>query len=347
MTVLRHRLGDFMTARWGVMERKEKIPHKEGSMTTHLADSHRTRQLWANGKLNRYVSHANFVFFALSSLFFSPNLVAAPSRPKTLPPSWKQSSRTTNSALSRRERPWYLPKVAFGGGLNLLEIVPLEVWLLSGDYLGLRLFYAPEYPFHARVEMPSDVISTKRGLGVANPDFTINLDIRYGPQYGFELVSFPFAGSFFVGGGISMRGMKVAGTTQSNILVCSLIEAAKDPPCGNPNARLETQTELRIEADLESQATLGRLVTGGFWHIGTSGYFTLTVGMTSPMGIRRSSQIRASLDTAASKEPEITGALAEVKEEKQAELSAKAIREMRPVDERLLPLLGFGVGVRL
>ena len=102
-----------------------------------------------------------------------------------------------------------------------------------------------------------------------------------------------------------------------------------------------------IDADLLSEATLGRIVLGGFWHIGSSGYFSLISGMTTPIGIRRSSQVRASLDTAASNEPEITGALADIRAEKEAELSAKALREMRPVDERVLPMVGFSVGVRL
>ncbi len=265
---------------------------------------------------------------------------------KTLPPSWKVSPQKT-SPPTRRKPPWYVPKVTLGTGLNFPEIIPIEATLLFGDHWGLRFFWSPPLPFKARVDMPSDVISTKKGLGVANPEFTINLDARYGPQMGFETMVFPGGGSFYMAGGLSTRSMTLAGVAQSRVLVCSLIEAAKDPPCGNPDARLETQTELKIKAEVSSTATLARAAVGSFWHIGEVGYLNFMLGFTSPLGVKRSSNVVATLETPALADSEITGALAEIKKEKEVDLEKKALRELRPVDERILPLIGLTMGVRL
>lgn len=286
------------------------------------------------------------IWLGLSPFMLDQPALALSAKKKKVPPSWNLPTKP-QPVSTKRKHPWYIPKVALGSGLNFPEIIPLEATLLFGDYVGLRFFGAPAVPFKARVEMPSDVISTKKGLGVANPDFTINLDARYGPQMGFEAMIFPGGSSFYLAGGLSTRTMSLSGKAQSRILVCSLIEAAKEPPCGNPDARIETLTELKIDADVSSSATLARGAVGGFWHIGEVGYLNFIMGITSPLGLRRTSRVVATIDTPAQEDNEITGALAEIKKEKEVDLEKKALREMHPVDERILPLVGLTMGVRL
>ena len=275
-----------------------------------------------------------------------------------MPPSWRSGPKrppkaSPESGDLRDDRfrpestPWYQPQFAFGVGLNLPEILPLEGYLFFGKYFALRAFYTPPMPFNIRIEMPSDVISTKKGIGVANPDFTIRLKATYGAHYGIEALGFPFGGSFFVMAGASHRRMRLVGGAKSPILVCSLIEASKEPPCGDPNASIQTRTELEIKADIETEALLTRAGLGWFWHIGSSGYFMFNAGGTRPSRIQRKVDVEANLDTPATSDEDITGALAQVKAEREADLEDKAVREMRPVDEKILPILGIAAGIRL
>ncbi len=269
-----------------------------------------------------------------------------------IPPSWRAHDKNLYRDASpkksgRSSSSWYIPRFAFGAGLNVPELVPFEAYALFGKYFAIRSFYTPILPFNVRIEMPADVISTKKGIGVANPDFTIRMKAEYGAHYGAEAMIFPFGQSFFIAGGGSYRRMRLQGAAQSPILVCSLIEAAKDPPCADPSTRLQTQTELGIAADATTTAILGRAAIGGFWHIGRYGYFMMNLGYTKPLRIRRDVDIETTVDGPSSTDQDISGAIAEVKSEREIELEKKALQEMRPVEEKPLPIFGIAAGVRL
>jgi hypothetical protein len=260
--------------------------------------------------------------------------------------SWLVQPDTPKRKVSRSARPWYQPRIAIGAGLNIPELFPLEVWGLFGKYVGLRAFYGPEVPTKIRVEMPADVISSKKGVGVANPDFNINLKSRYGPLYGIEFFTFPFGGSYFIGAGYSYRAMELTGDAASTILVCSLAEAAKEPPCPDPAARLQTATELTIGARVRSSASLARFVTGWHWHISRYSYFALTLGATKPLSVKQSANVTTGIKSPSAND-DIEGALAEIKAERETDLKQKALQELRPLQEKLLPIAGIAVGVRL
>jgi hypothetical protein len=269
-----------------------------------------------------------------------------------IPPSWRAHDKTlyrdaSPKKKSRTNSSWYIPRFAVGAGLNVPELIPFEAYMMFGKYFAIRSFYTPILPFNVRIEMPADVISTKKGIGVANPDFTIRMKAEYGAHYGAEAMIFPFGQSFFIAGGGSHRRMRLQGAAQSPILVCSLIEAAKDPPCADPNTRLQTQTELGIAADATTTAILGRAAIGGFWHIGRYGYFMMNMGYSKPLRIRRDVDIETTVDGPSSSDQDISGAIAEVKNEREIELEKKAMQEMRPVEEKPLPIFGIAAGVRL
>lgn len=252
----------------------------------------------------------------------------------------------TETKRARNARPWYMPRVALGVGLNVPELVPIESYFFFGRYFGLRLFYAPPIPFNIRVEMPSDVISTKKGIAVANPDFEVRFKATYGAHYGAEALYFPLGGSFFLASGVSHRRMRLVGDAKSPVLVCSLIEAAKEPPCGDPNAAIRTRTELEVHAEAETTALLVRAAVGGFWHVGSWGYFMVNAGATKPTKINRDVTVTTELDAGGEQDEEVKGALAQVKAEREADLKDKAIKEMRPVEEKILPIFGIAAGVR-
>jgi hypothetical protein len=276
-------------------------------------------------------------------------------RTGAIPPSWQvdnhelypkqKGQRGQKGRRSARE--WYQPAFALGIGASLPEVLPIEGYAFFGRYFALRLFYTPPIPFNIRVEMPSDVISTKKGIGVANPDFTIRLRAIYGAHYGAEALVFPFAGSFFLSSGVSHRRMRLSGSAKSPILVCSLVEAAAEPPCADPEARIETATEIELKAKAETTALLMRASLGWFWHIGSAGYLSFSAGATKPTRIRSNVEVEANLDTPAEVDPDIEGALAEVKAEREADLRDKAFKEMRPVEEKMLPIIALSAGIRL
>jgi hypothetical protein len=252
-----------------------------------------------------------------------------------------------DTAEVRKEDRWYLPELAFGVGLGIPEIIPLEGYAFFGRHLAIRAFFTPSLPFNIRVEVPSDVISAKQGLAVANPDFTAQFKGSYGATYGASLLYFPFGGSFFVGGGISQRRLKLAGDASAPVLVCSIIEAAKEPPCGDPSARIETKTRLALEADVSTTSLINTIETGWFARIGGSGYLTARFGFALPWGINRTSTINATLDGPSSTPDDISGALADIRTEKEAEMRKKVLQEIRPLDEKGLPIVAFGAGIRL
>ncbi|TWW09795.1 hypothetical protein E3A20_10750 [Planctomyces bekefii] len=65
-----------------------------------------------------------------------------------------------------------------------------------------------------------------------------------------------------------------------------------------------------------------------------------------PSRIHRRAHIETELDTPSGADEAITGALAQVKAERETDLEKKAIAAMEPVDGKTLPLLGIAAGVR-
>jgi len=241
----------------------------------------------------------------------------------------------------------WMPDLAFGVGVNIPEVLPLDAHLVFGRWFRLRFFYGPPMPFKARVEMPSDLISAKNGVAVANPDFVIRMNAVYGPSYGVEAMVFPFVNSFFIAGGISARSFQLSGTAKSGVLVCSEIEAAKEPPCGDPSARLTTRTELVVTAKAKTSSNLLRLSTGWLWQIADSGFFSVYAGAARPVGIRRKVSVTTGIDSHGGEGNEaISGALAQLKVDKESELESKALKEMAPYDEKTVPILGIGGGIQ-
>jgi hypothetical protein len=259
--------------------------------------------------------------------------------------SYNNKNAHSQDDFPKKVRPWYKPRVALGVGLNVPEVLPIESYLFFGRYVALHFFATPVLPLKIRIEMPSDVISTKKGVGVATPDFTIHMKARYGPHYGAEALVFPFGGSFFIGAGASYRKLRLTGSAKTPILICSLIEAAKEPPCGDPNASLRTETELELQADATTSAVLMRGSIGWFWHVGSSAYVMFNGGIVRPTHIRRGVSVTASVDSPGS-DDDVNGALAQVKAEREADLESKALKEIHPFEEKPLPILGLSTGIR-
>jgi hypothetical protein len=266
----------------------------------------------------------------------------------TMPPvSPKEDLRRKPQVVSGREESWYKPSFALGFGAGFPTLMSIEGYGFVGRYLAVRGFFMPPIPFGIRVELPSDVISAKQGLAVANPPFDVNFKGRYGASYGADMMVFPFAGSFFVGAGLYERRLRLEGNAESGILACSVIEAAKEPPCGNENARIETQTRLVIKADITTSSLVNGLGAGWLVRFWDSAYMTFQFGYAKPWNIDRRVSVSATLDSPSSAPTEITGALADIRMEKEDEMRTKVLQEIKNYDEKGQPILGLSFGIRL
>lgn len=288
-----------------------------------------------------------FLFLFTAACSLSNLALAKPDSKKKPPNLWLDD--LDHPAKKNKKTSKYLdyePKFSFGLGANLPEIFPFESHIFLGPYVALRLFYTPPLPKKIRVEMPSDVISAKNGLAVVNPDITIPLELTYGPHYGIEGYIFPFGGSFFVGGGVSFRKIRLKGDAKSPIKLCSVIEALKEPPCGNDDTAITTKLQLELSADAVTSASLVRTAAGWYWLVGDSFYFTTSFGLARPTGIKRSMTVVASVDAPGAASEVLEDALVAYKKEKEAEMEQKALKEIQPVEERILPILGVSFGLR-
>jgi hypothetical protein len=270
---------------------------------------------------------------------------------KNIPPSWQQNRYShpkpaATAKKRRRPRPWYQPRAAIGLGVGVPELVTLESFIVFGKFFGIRAFFTPPLPFKIRVNMPAEVISTKNDIGVANPPYTVRFSAIYGANHGADLLAFPFAGSFFVGLGVASRTFNLKGQAKSPILVCSLIEAVKEPPCNNPDARIETLSQLDLKAKAQSDSLLSRASLGFFWYVGRSTYLTLTLGALKPFKTHSHVKVDASIDAPGDLDQEIAEKMVDIKSDRETEMAKKAQEEIEKIDKKLLPMASLSFGFR-
>lgn len=234
-----------------------------------------------------------------------------------------------------------------GLGISFPELLPIEAIFTWWKIFALRVFYAPPIPFNIRVNMPGEVVSSyKKILGVAYPPTTVKLKAVYGPHYGVDAMIFPLRGSFFILGGMAFRQISLSGRAKGPILVCTKEAAEKEPPCSGDEGVIKTRTQLVLEANTKSTAYLMRGAVGWLWTLGKSGYLMWTLlGTAVPTNVKRDLDIDASISTITDDvEDDISDALRQIKEEKEEEMKQNALKEMRPVEEKPLLMIGLTGG---
>ena len=238
---------------------------------------------------------------------------------------------------SPKKPDWLLPepRVAFGVGLDVPELFPLEAYFFYNKWLSIRSFYVWPLPYKVRVEMPRDVVS-KKGFIVEHPDLNINFQLIYGPQYGWETMVFPFRGRFHLFGGASYRSLRLKGVVQSNLILRA--EAGGEP--------LETNSSVRIEADAATSQYVARAGLGYLYVAPMGLYFNFFAGYSRPYATKSGVEVKAAVvNTRASNQADVNAALEGFKEAKEAEMEATALKQMRPVEKLALPILGLSLGV--
>lgn len=267
----------------------------------------------------------------MASSFGPPNSELRKSRKKNIEP-----SRSSMDSPNQRDQIQYF----LGLGANIPDLFPIEGYARFNSFIALRLFYVPTIPFHLRVEMPRDELTSKGGIVVENPDLNIKFDCRYGPQYGAEFVVFPWLGSFYMTAGLSHRQLEMKGGVASNLILKS-----KDS-----GTSINTNTDFGIQTDASTSQLVFRTTMGWMWNVWADrGYFNLTlIGITIPKKTHSSINVEATITNPNASDPSgsVPDAITETKAAKEAEMEDKALDAMKPVERLILPIIGLSGGFR-
>lgn len=308
------------------------------------------------------------IFLPLLTLFglSAPGFAASNSTSQGLPAHWqaggkakvKMMPRTTMESrpeydeesdeelekTSRRYKPFSLTVA-----LSTPELLRFDFKYQPSRYFSTRLAVGPGWPFKITVEMPSDVIQADKTktLAAAYPAFNADFDATWGPHVLATANYHPFGGAWFLSFGGGYRQLTLQGSAEAALRVCTISEAAKEPPCGNDQAALQTRNRLRIEAKAVLTSTLLQAGTGWQWQPGDRWEILLAVGAVRPL--KTTPNISATADIVApdGTPQEVSGSLAQLKTKSESDLSEKAERELRNFADMTLPVLTLGIGYRL
>lgn len=227
-------------------------------------------------------------------------------------------------------------KYGAGIGVNIPDILPIEGLAFFNKYLAARLFFVPTIPFNIRVELPRDKLSSAGGIAVEHPDLDIKFRARYGPQYGAEVLVFPFADNFFLNFGTSYRRLTLKGGVESPLLLTAT----------STGTSTTTNTHFSIKTDAETSQIVTRLGAGWFWKVFGSGYLMLNFGYTNPRASGSKVDVFVNVrNPNATEEGATTQAFDQLKTKKEAEMSQKAKEAMKPAEKLALPIIGITFGV--
>jgi hypothetical protein len=248
---------------------------------------------------------------AIASLVFAANLAHGQTKPMTIP--YQQG---------------------VGVGLDLPDVFPVEYvgWY---EYFGWRAFVSAPYSFNVRVEMPDDVLSNAKGIEVSHDALDFTLKATYGSNYGMEVFAFPFGGSFFGAAGVSYRQFRLRGEVLAPLHI--RVQGSE--------YRATTKTEFGARADAKTEALLARVQMGWIFRVLDQGYAKISLlGVAKPIFSRSTVIADAIIDAPGEENDDVAGALFELKKLKEDEMQGKALQEIRPVESKLMPVIGVTVG---
>lgn len=290
----------------------------------------------------------------LSILFMSANGAAASkATSQGLPPHWQAGGQAKLKYMAPNESEKKQPhkrykKFSLGAALSTPELLRFDAKYQPSEYLSFRLTAGPGWPFKVTVEMPSDVIQADKSntLAAAYPAFNAEFEATWGPHVLATANIHPFAGAWFLSFGGGFRQLTIKGSAESPLRVCTIAEAAKEPPCANDKTSLETRNRLRIEAKAVLTSTLLQAGTGWQWQPGDSWDILLAGGIVRP--IKTTPRISANAEIVApdGTPQEVSGSLSELKTKSERDLADKAEHELRNFADMTLPVVTFGIGYR-
>ncbi len=321
--------------------------------------------------ISKSIRYSNVLYrlllkFSFSLLICCPSIALAASHTtgQGLPPHWQAGGKAKLKLMPRhaieeskgQEQSGHQSKIrsgidknfSVGVALSTPELLRLDAKYQPSEYLSLRLSAGPGWPFKITVEMPSDVIQADKTktLAAAYPAFNADFDATWGPHILATANVHPFAGAWFISFGGGFRQLTLKGAAESPLRICAVSEAAKEPPCANDQASLQTRNSLRVEAKAVLTSTLLQAGTGWQWQPGDSWEILLAGGMVRPLKTTPRISANAEIVAPDGAPQEVSGSLAELKTKSETDLADKAEKELRNFADMTLPVLTLGLNYR-
>jgi len=235
-----------------------------------------------------------------------------------------------------------------GGAVALPELARAEYRYSVSPNLALTLGLSGPMPVTIDVSMPSDVIKADKrtGLAAAYPAFKINFKMDWGPHVHAGAIWHPFGGKWYTSFAAGIRSVRIKGETAAPLRVCSIIEAAKEPPCGNDSSAIQTRNELSIKADIHLLSYVGRFATGFIFDLTPQWALMTEAGIYAPFRTVQKAKVNAQIVQPDGTPEDVTGALGDLRAKSETDLAEKAKSELGRVTNRPLPVLAIGIGYR-
>lgn len=256
----------------------------------------------------------------------------------------EDDERSQTQAGEQRFQPFSLSLA-----LSTPELLRFDAKYQPSRYFSFRLSAGPGWPFKITVEMPSDVIQSDKSntLAAAYPAFNADFEAIWGPHILLTGNYYPLGSSWFLSFGGGFRQLSIKGSAESALRVCTITEAAKEPPCGDNKSALETRNKLRIDANAILTSTLLQAGTGWQWQPGDRWEILLALGAVRPIKTTANVTANAEIIDPDGTPQEVSGSLAELKAKSENDLSTKAETELSNFATMTLPVVTFGIGYRL
>jgi len=228
------------------------------------------------------------------------------------------------------------------------ELVRMDYRYSFSSHLALTIGASFPVPIDVEVAMPSDVIRADKtkSIAVAYPAFNINFKVDWGPHIHTGLIWHPFGGSWYNSFAAGVRSVRIKGKAASQLRVCSIAEAVKEPPCGNDAAAIKTRNSIALDADITLVSTVARVVTGWVYDVNAAWAINLELGAFAPLNTKQTSKVAASIIAPDGTQEDVDGALGELRAKSEVDVIDKAKTELGKVTNRPIPVLGIGVGYR-
>lgn len=228
------------------------------------------------------------------------------------------------------------------------ELVRMDYRYSFSPHLALTIGASFPVPIAVEVAMPSDVIRADKtkSIAVAYPAFNINFKVDWGPHVHTGLIWHPFGGNWYNSFAAGVRSVRIKGQAASQLRVCSIAEAVKEPPCGNDSAAIKTRNSIALDADITLVSTVARVVTGWVYDVNSAWAINLELGAFAPLSTKQTSKVAASIIAPDGTQEDVDGALGELRSKSEVDVTDKAKTELGKVTNRPIPVLGIGIGYR-
>lgn len=228
------------------------------------------------------------------------------------------------------------------------ELIRFDYLYSFSPHIAFILGLSGPLPIDVEVSMPSDIIKSDRSntLAVAYPAFDINLKVDWGPYAHTGIVWHPLGGTWYTSFAAGVRSIKIKGSAATPLRVCTIAEAAKEPPCGNDQAAIQTRNIIALQTDISTLTTFARFTTGWIFNLSPSWAINAELGVFTPVRTVESSKFKASIVAPNGTTEYPPDALNELRAKSEIDLAGKTDAELSKATKAPLPVLALGLGFR-